>query len=116
MDTKTATLGFAALAQETRLKAFRLLVTCGAEGMAAGDIARAMNVPQNTMSSHLASMVNAGLLKSNRHSRSVIYSVDLAGTQALLRFLIEECCGGRPDTCISLIDEVLPNERFGACG
>lgn len=116
MDTKTATLGFAALAQETRLKAFRLLVSRGAAGMAAGEIARAVNVPQNTMSSHLASMVNAGLLQSNRRSRSVIYSVDLAGTQALLRFLIEECCGGQPETCISLIDEVLPKGRFDACG
>jgi ArsR family transcriptional regulator len=116
VDTKTAALGFGALAQETRLKAFRLLVSRGADGMAAGDIARAVNVPQNTMSSHLSSMVNAGLLQSNRHSRSVIYSVDLAGTQALLRFLIEECCGGQPDRCISLIDEVLPNGRFGACG
>lgn len=116
MDVKTATLGFAALAQETRLKAFRLLVSCGAEGMAAGDIARSLDVPQNTMSTHLAAMTNAGLLQSHRRSRSVIYSVDLAGTQALLRFLIEECCGGRPAACISLIDEVLPADRFGACG
>lgn len=108
MDIKAATLGFGALAQETRLEAFRLLVRCGRDGMAAGDIARAVGVPQNTMSSHLASLVGAGLLESRREGRSIIYSVDLAGTQTLLTFLLEDCCQGRPEACISLLDSVLP--------
>lgn len=110
-----ATRGFAALAQETRLEAFRLLVGCGGNGMAAGEIARALQVPQNTMSSHLASLVNANLLQSNRQGRSVIYTIDPAGTQALLEFLLEDCCGGRPEACVSLIDEVLAGCSPGEC-
>lgn len=116
MDIKTATRGFAALSQETRLQAFRLLVRSGEQGMAAGEIARALEVPQNTLSSHLASMVNAGLLQSVRQGRSIIYTVDLSGTQALLKFLLEDCCGGQPEACISLIDEVLPGGRAAAGG
>ena len=108
MDANIATRGFRALAQETRLEAFRLLVRCGADGMAAGDIARAVKVPQNTMSSHLATLVNAGLLESRREGRSVFYSVDLGGTQALLTFLLKDCCQGQPEACISLVNVILP--------
>ena len=108
MDMTVAISGFGALAQETRLEAFRLLVRRGADGMAAGDIARAVNVPQNTMSSHLATLVGAGLLESRREGRSIIYRVDLHGTQTLLTFLLEDCCQGRPEACVSLIDAVLP--------
>ena len=115
MDTNVATRGFGALAQETRLEAFRLLVRCGADGMAAGDIARAVNVPQNTMSSHLATLVNAGLLKSRREGRSVFYSVDLEGTQALLTFLLEDCCQGQSEACVSLINAILPGRCSAEC-
>jgi len=107
MDIRAATRGFGALAQETRLEAFRLLVRCGTDGMAAGDIARTINVPQNTMSSHLATLVNAGLLESRREGRSIIYAVHLDGTQALLAFLLEDCCQGQPDACSSLLKAVL---------
>ena len=69
MDTSSAVRGFAALAQGTRLEAFRLLVRRGAAGMAAGEIARDLDVPQSTMSSHLAVLVNAGLLESKRQAR-----------------------------------------------
>ncbi len=112
--TSEAAQGFAALAQETRLEAFRLLVGCGAEGLAAGEIARAVGVPQNTMSSHLAILVNARLLQSERRGRSVLYSVDTGGTQALLRFLLEDCCQGQPEACVSLIGSVLPGCRVAA--
>jgi ArsR family transcriptional regulator len=115
VDIETAVIGFAALAQETRLQAFRLLVGCGSEGMAAGDIARALGVPQNTMSSHLATLVNARLLQSERRGRSVVYRVDLPGTQALLRFILEDCCQGQPDACVSLIGSVLPGLRGAEC-
>jgi ArsR family transcriptional regulator len=108
MEVNVATRGFGALAQGTRLEAFRLLVRCGARGMAAGEIARAINVPQNTMSSHLATLVNAGLLESRREGRSIIYAVHLDGTQALLTFLLEDCCQGQPEACISLLNAVLP--------
>ncbi len=108
MDAFGATSSFAALAQETRLAVFRLLVRVGYSGMAAGDIARALSVPQNTMSSHLAIMVSAGLLESRREGRSVIYGVDLKGTQALITFLLEDCCQGQPAVCSSLVEDLLP--------
>jgi len=115
MDIKVATRGFGALSQETRLEAFRLLVRCGADGMAAGDIARTVSVPQNTMSSHLATLVNAGLLESRRQGRSIIYSLDLGGTQALLTFLLEDCCQGQSEACVSLVNAVLPGRSSAEC-
>ncbi|MDA9982203.1 metalloregulator ArsR/SmtB family transcription factor [Gammaproteobacteria bacterium] len=111
MDIKVAIDGFGALAQQTRLDAFRLLVRSGIDGMAAGEIAQALNVPQNTLSSHLTIMVNAGLLVSRREGRSIIYCVDLEGTQALLTFLLEDCCQGHPQACISLLEAILPRCR-----
>lgn len=111
MDINTAIKGFGALAQETRLETFRLLVRSGAAGMAAGDIANALGVPQNTLSSHLGILVNAGILESTRDGRSVFYRVDLDGTQALLNFLLKDCCQGNPKVCISLLEAVLPEYR-----
>lgn len=111
MDVNVAVRGFGALAQETRLETFRLLVRSGIEGMAAGEIAKALNVPQNTLSSHLTIMVNAGLLESRREGRSIIYGIGLEGTQALLTFLLEDCCQGRPQACVSLLEAVLLGYR-----
>ena len=108
MDTLTATKALGALAQETRLDAFRLLVRRGGEGMAAGEIARTLNVPHNTMSAHLAVLANAGLVVSRREGRSVIYGIDLEGVPALLSFLMEDCCQGRPEICGPLIADILP--------
>ncbi len=101
------TRAFAALAQETRLEAFRLLVRSGAEGMAAGDIARALDVPHNTLSSHLTVLAHAGLIGSRRVGRSIIYSIDFEGTRALLAYLMEDCCGGRPEVCAPVLTTVL---------
>jgi ArsR family transcriptional regulator len=115
MDISTATRGFGALAQETRLEAFRLLIRCGTDGMAAGDIARALDVPQNTMSSHLATLVNAGLLESRREGRSIIYAVHVDGTQGLLTFLLEDCCQGQPEACVSLLNAVLSDYSSTEC-
>jgi DNA-binding transcriptional ArsR family regulator len=109
MDTNTAIKAFGALSQDSRLKAFRLLVRRGADGMAAGDIARALDIPHNTLSSHLAILAQAGLVAARRDGRSVIYRVDLDGTRALLSFLMEDCCGGRPEMCAPALDSVLPD-------
>ena len=109
MDRNEATKCFGALSLGTRLEVFRLLVRIGAGGLAAGDIARTLEVPQNTMSSHLAIMVNAGLLESRREGRSIIYSVNLNGTLALLTFLLEDCCQGQPGACTSLLKTALPD-------
>jgi DNA-binding transcriptional ArsR family regulator len=74
MDISVAVKALGALSQESRLKAFRLLVRSGDEGMAAGRIADALSIPHNTLSTHLSTLVNAGLVNSRRESRSIIYS------------------------------------------
>jgi DNA-binding transcriptional ArsR family regulator len=76
--------------------------------MAAGEIARALDIPHNTMSSHLSILANAGLIDSRRDGRSIIYSVNFDGTRDLLSFLVEDCCQGRPEVCAPLLDSVLP--------
>jgi ArsR family transcriptional regulator, arsenate/arsenite/antimonite-responsive transcriptional repressor len=108
MDVIAATESLAALAQETRLRAFRLLVEAGPEGMPAGEIARRLGVPHNTLSVHLAQLTRAGLARSRRESRSIIYLADLAGVRDLIAFLVQDCCHGRPEACGPLLDAVLP--------
>lgn len=108
MDIKSAIKALGALSQRTRLKAFRMLVRSGTEGIAAGEIARTLDIPHNTMSSHLSILLNAGLVTSRRESRSIIYSVDFTGTRALLSFLMEDCCQGRPEVCAPVLESVLP--------
>jgi len=108
MDISQATKSLAALSQESRLATFRLLVRRGADGMAAGEIARRLRVPHNTMSSHLATLVHAGLVGSHREGRSVIYRIDFEGTRALLSFLMEDCCQGKPEVCAPMLDSILP--------
>ena len=107
MDVSSTVKALGALSQISRLEAFRLLVRSGSTGMAAGEIARALKVPHNTMSSHLSVLVNAGLIGSRRESRSIIYSIDFAGTRDLLSFLMEDCCRGRPELCAPVLDNVL---------
>ncbi|MGO8839652.1 MAG: ArsR/SmtB family transcription factor [Methyloceanibacter sp.] len=107
MDATRAVTSLGALAQDSRLKVFRLLVQCGPEGMAAGDIARSLRVPHNTMSAHLAILSRAGLATSRREGRSIIYAVDLEGTRQLLSFLVEDCCRGKREVCAPLIASAL---------
>lgn len=90
---------FAALAHELRLEAFRLLVTVGPGGLPAGQIAMQLDVPASTLSSHLAQLERAGLIKSSRDRQRIVYSIDTSGTQALVGFLINDCCGGQPELC-----------------
>lgn len=84
-----------ALAQETRLEAFRTLVRHEPEGLPAGEIARHLSVPQNTMSTHLAILVNAGLADSRREGRSVIYRARLSAMEGLIGYLLKDCCRGQ---------------------
>ena len=104
MDSFRAIAALAALAQPTRLAVFRLLVRAGADGMAAGEIGDVLGVRQNTMSANLAVLLGAGLVRNWRHGRSVRYSADLEGLRGLLGFLMEDCCGGRPELCRPVID------------
>lgn len=106
MDTEVAIAALAALAQSTRLETFRLLVRKEPDGVPAGEIARLMEVPQNTMSAHLAVLARAGLVRGERHSRSIIYRADLERLREVTLFLLKDCCGGRPDVCSPLIAEL----------
>ena len=99
MEQEQAILALAALAQATRLGVFRLLVKHEPDGLAAGDIAKLLAVPQNTMSAHLAVLARADLVMSERKSRSIIYRANLAAFQDLTSFMVEDCCGGRADLC-----------------
>lgn len=106
MDQTRALTAFAALSQPMRLDTFRLLVRAGRAGMAAGDIATTLGVRQNTLSANLSLLQNAGLIRSQRAGRSIIYSTDLDGTRDLLGFLMEDCCGGHPELCQPVIDQI----------
>ncbi|OWU84487.1 ArsR family transcriptional regulator [Oceanicola sp. 22II-s10i] len=104
---KTKTLSaLAALGQETRLDVFRLLVRAGADGMAAGDLSTALGVRQNTMSANLSVLLNAGLVTNRRQGRSIRYFADMDRMKGLLAFLLEDCCGGRPELCQPVLDEL----------
>lgn len=99
MELKDAVTRLSALAQESRLEVFRLLVRAGPEGLAAGDIARALGVPPNTLSAQLNILSNAGLIASRRDGRSIIYAVAFAAMGDLLVYLTEDCCQGRAEVC-----------------
>jgi DNA-binding transcriptional ArsR family regulator len=106
MDSEHAILALAALAQPTRLDAFRLLVKHQPVGMAAGDVAKSLCVPQNTMSAHLGVLSRAGLISAHRFSRSIVYRADLKRFQAVVLFMLKDCCEGRPEICAPLIESL----------
>jgi DNA-binding transcriptional ArsR family regulator len=108
MESESAILALAALAQPTRLDVFRLLVKHEPEGLAAGDIAKALAVPQNTMSSHLAILSRAGLVSAQRFSRSIVYRADLTRFQQVVLFMLRDCCDGRPEICAPLAESLAP--------
>jgi len=99
MDIKSALYAFEALSQETRLAALRLLVRAGPPGLAAGEIAEALDCRQNTMSAHLKVLHGATLVDSRREGRSIIYSANYASMRELIVFLMEDCCAGSPEIC-----------------
>lgn len=108
MEIEQVILALAALAQGTRLEVFRILVSAEPEGLAAGEIARRLEVPHNTMSSHLGILSRAGLIRSERFSRSIVYRANLDALQSALAFLLKDCCGGRPEICAPLMAELAP--------
>ena len=108
MEIKEASTALGALAQQTRLEAFRLLVRAGHGGLPAGDIAEELGIPNNTLSSHLAILVRAGLLESERYGRSIVYRVQFEGARALLSFLLEDCCQGDRAVCASAVESAMP--------
>lgn len=94
METKTAVPLLAALAQETRLAVFRLLVEQGPDGLPAGQLAERLGISPATLSFHLKELTNAGLTQSRQEGRFVIYSANYPAMDALLSFLTENCCAG----------------------
>jgi DNA-binding transcriptional ArsR family regulator len=104
MDVKKSQAAFAALAQPTRLKAFRKLVAAHPQGLSAGDIAAFCKVPHNTMSTHLAALMRGGLIAVTREGRSMNYRADLDGFRGLIDFMLRDCCGGRPEICAPVVD------------
>ena len=106
METEEALNVFGALAQGTRLEAFRLLIRHEPDGVAAGELARLLSVPQNTLSAHFNILTNAGLVKSQRRSRSIIYRPRLDKLEALLLFLLRDCCSDRPDVRANVMESV----------
>lgn len=104
MDSEAAITTLAALGQPSRLSVFKLLVRAGPEGMPAGDIARAVGTPANTMSAHLGVLENAGLISARRAGRTIFYAIEAAHLRALFGYLVADCCNGRADLCAPLLD------------
>jgi DNA-binding transcriptional ArsR family regulator len=98
-----------ALAHETRLGVFRMLVKAGPDGLTAGVIAERSNVPPSTMSHHLATLERAGLVQSERESRQIHYRTDFEGMRRLLTFLMQDCCQGSPEMCADLLGVIQGN-------
>lgn len=96
MESKDIVRALGALAQETRLTAYRLLVQAGEEGLAAGAMAERLSVPNATLSFHLKELANAGLIRARQESRFIFYSTNYETMNALVQYLTENCCGGIP--------------------
>lgn len=109
MEPDEAILSLAALAQPTRLDTWRLLVRSEPDGLAAGDIARTLKVPANTLSAHLGVLSRAGLVAAERRSRSIVYRADMERLGRLVQYLLEDCCGAKPGRCAPLIAGLLPS-------
>jgi ArsR family transcriptional regulator len=103
MEMTTAVGSLSALAHEGRLKVFRILVTAGPDGLAAGEIARRLGTPPNTLSANLTLLAHAGLVQSRRDGRSIIYSARFDRMGELMAFLAEDCCGGAVEVCAPVV-------------
>ena len=107
VEIKPAVAALAALAQETRLAVFRLLVQAGPHGVPAGDIAQKLSVPPATLSFHLKELSHADLVTSRQEGRFVYYSANYENMAALMSFLTQNCCNGMPDECLSVMETAL---------
>lgn len=104
METAAAVAALSALAHPGRLQVFRMLVRAGADGIAAGEIARGSGSLASTLSTNLGILANAGLVASHRAGRSIVYVAAYDSMRDLLAFLVEDCCGGKPEICVPLAD------------
>jgi ArsR family transcriptional regulator, arsenate/arsenite/antimonite-responsive transcriptional repressor len=95
MESSTAVEALAALAQNSRLQVYRLLVQAGPEGLAASELAQRLDIPANTLSFHLKTLSQADLIRARQEGRFIYYSANYEQMNGLLGFLTENCCGGR---------------------
>jgi DNA-binding transcriptional ArsR family regulator len=107
MNTQNAVQSLAALAQETRLSIFRMLVEAGPNGMPAGRIGEQLAVPSATLSFHLKELTHAGLTSSRQEGRFIFYSADFEQMAALMSFLTQNCCQGMPQECLTVMETAL---------
>ncbi len=108
MQAEIVIRALGALAQEHRLAAFRALVQAGESGLSAGALAETLQLPNSSLSFHLAQLTNAGLIRQQRQGRSLIYSADYAAMNGLMGYLTENCCAGAsctPDAACSISEE-----------
>jgi DNA-binding transcriptional ArsR family regulator len=103
MESPQAVDALSALAHATRLAVFRLLIKAGGEGVPAGEIARALEILPNTLSSHLTILSHADLISSRRDGRLVYYVADYGQMRTLIAFLLEDCCQGAPEICAPIM-------------
>jgi len=108
MEMIQAVKSLTALAQESRLRVFRLVVRAGTEGVAAGRIAQELEISPATLSFHLKELTNAGLLRDRKDGRWVFYSPNEEGIRSLISFLVEDCCQGHPELCETLCQQSEP--------
>ena len=107
MEAKAAVAALAALAQETRLAIFRLLMQAGPRGVAAGGIGEKLDVPPATLSFHLKELSHAGLIASRQEGRFIYYSANFERMAALMTFLTQNCCQGMPQECLTVVETAL---------
>ena len=107
METKEAVTALAALAQETRLSVFRLLVEAGPEGLSVGSIGEKLGVAPATLSFHLKELSHAGLVTTRQESRFIYYMADFAQMAALMTFLTQNCCKSMPQECLAVMETAL---------
>lgn len=107
METKEAVIALAALAQETRLSIFRLLVQVGPEGIPVGRIGGALKVAPATLSFHLKELNHAGLISSRQEGRFIYYAVDFECMAEIMAFLTQNCCHGMPQECLTVVENAL---------
>lgn len=107
MEIKTAVAALAALAQETRLSIYRVLVEAGPEGVAAGRIGETLDVPPATLSFHLKELTRSGLISARQEGRYIYYAADFPHMAALMSYLTQNCCRGMPQECLTVVETAL---------
>lgn len=110
MEESSVIAALSALAQESRLAVFRLLVQQGPEGLPAGEIGQSLGIRANALSFHLTRLKYAGLVTARRNGRQIIYAVDYAATQSLMGYLSESCCQESPEGCSPACPPIRPRQ------